>query len=458
MTTYAGKSAQYVPGRDVPNKEPPVSKFVVEKLYRVHRLRMRKIEPLVDCHVVVPDFLTNTTWKKNAENARKAKIASQNLYMFHRISKVENEESQYKKETRTHVKRIEHKALYLKKLKVQDRQHKNYKIQRENEYILKRIEQAQPEYTKKKMDEWYNYHKLFKLGRRTDPTAGHIMHGMGNLLPPKLAPLNSVTGSFDLASSVLTGNGSVYSPKHMVMDGFADPSVLGERQSLVNRILSAPDAGRMPGHMGNMGMGRGMQSQSAGGVGLGGGLEGSLMQQSLTEGGGGEGYQGTYQGNHSHSNQQMSHSVHSLPQTGQMGQMGQGQGQMGQMQGQGQTLMPQTNQSARSQGQSGRGNGPSLSQSSHTPFSNNRTPSPLSDKMTHSKKSSKGEMAAELEQALEDLSADDDALTKHSLLAATEDLLLLISRPFALPFESKNCLVQVYTSKSYDESLQLKVG
>ena len=59
MTTYGGRSAQYVPGRDVPNKEPPVSKFVVEKLYKVHRLRMKKIEPLVDCHVHVPDFLTN---------------------------------------------------------------------------------------------------------------------------------------------------------------------------------------------------------------------------------------------------------------------------------------------------------------------------------------------------------------------------------------------------------------
>jgi hypothetical protein len=45
----------------------------------------------------------------------------------------------------------------------------------------------------------------------------------------------------------------------------------------------------------------------------------------------------------------------------------------------------------------------------------------------------------------------------HSLTAATEDLVLLISRPFALPFESKNCLVQVYTSKNYDESLHLKV-
>jgi hypothetical protein len=165
MTTYAGKSAQYVPGRDVPNKEPPVSKFVVEKLYKVHRLRMKKIEPLVDCHVHIPDFLTNTTWKKNAEISRKAKIMEQNLHMYHRITKVANEESAYKKETKLHVRRIENKAMYLKKLKEQDRLHKAYKIQKENEYILKRIEKAQPEYTKKRLDEWYRHHELFKAGR-----------------------------------------------------------------------------------------------------------------------------------------------------------------------------------------------------------------------------------------------------------------------------------------------------
>jgi hypothetical protein len=38
-----------VPGKEVPNKEPPVSKFVVEKLYEVHRRRLQKIESVVDC-------------------------------------------------------------------------------------------------------------------------------------------------------------------------------------------------------------------------------------------------------------------------------------------------------------------------------------------------------------------------------------------------------------------------
>jgi hypothetical protein len=36
MTTMSGRSAQYIPGREPVNKEPSVSKFVVEKLYKVY--------------------------------------------------------------------------------------------------------------------------------------------------------------------------------------------------------------------------------------------------------------------------------------------------------------------------------------------------------------------------------------------------------------------------------------
>ena len=37
MTTYNGRSANYVAGKEVPNKEPPMSKYVVEKLYKVNK-------------------------------------------------------------------------------------------------------------------------------------------------------------------------------------------------------------------------------------------------------------------------------------------------------------------------------------------------------------------------------------------------------------------------------------
>lgn len=195
MTTYNGRSAQYIPGKDPPNREPAMSRFVIEKLYRVHRERMQKMEPLVDDHIYIPDFMTNTSWKKNAEDSKRNKILLENSHMYERIEKVERNESLYTKEQRSHIKRIEIKSGYLKKLRESDRIHRVMKIQKENEYLLKRIEKAQTEFSRKKMQQWYSYHQMFKDGRRTNPTAGHIMHGMGDILPSKLPPLDSVTGN-----------------------------------------------------------------------------------------------------------------------------------------------------------------------------------------------------------------------------------------------------------------------
>jgi hypothetical protein len=165
MTTYNGRSANYIPGKEVVNKEPPVSKFVVEKLYRVHRERIGKIEPTIDSHVKIPDFLTNQSWKKAAEKQKRIKIARHNQEIYDRISKVENSESAYTSEQKQHVKRIELKATYLKKLKEHGRLVHLLKIQKENEYLLRRIERARPEYTKKKCEDWYKHHELFKAGR-----------------------------------------------------------------------------------------------------------------------------------------------------------------------------------------------------------------------------------------------------------------------------------------------------
>lgn len=66
MTTYNGRKAGYIPGLQPVNKEPPVAKYVVEKLYRVHRERLGKVESLTDCHLTVMDFLQDQGWKKTA--------------------------------------------------------------------------------------------------------------------------------------------------------------------------------------------------------------------------------------------------------------------------------------------------------------------------------------------------------------------------------------------------------
>ena len=63
MITMDGRAGSWIPGKEVVNKEPPVSKYVVEKLYKIHRERILKMEPTIDSHVHIPDFLTDQSWK-----------------------------------------------------------------------------------------------------------------------------------------------------------------------------------------------------------------------------------------------------------------------------------------------------------------------------------------------------------------------------------------------------------
>lgn len=165
MTTYDGRAASYIPGRDVVNKEPPVSKYVVEKLYRVHRERIMKAEPVVDNHIEIPNFLLNQTWKKNAEKQRKIVINRTNRQIYERLEKLEKNESILAKENRLHVERIETKLHYLTKLKKHGRLVNLVKIQKENEYMLRRLEKTKPLYTLKECKDWYKHHELYKQGR-----------------------------------------------------------------------------------------------------------------------------------------------------------------------------------------------------------------------------------------------------------------------------------------------------
>lgn len=186
-----------MPGREVVNKEPPVSRYVVEKLYRVHRERVMKVETTIDTHIVIPDFLLNREWKKNSEKQKQKVVLQENQEIYKRIAKLEDSEGHISKENKEHRKRMTAKLDYLRKLKEHGRLVSLIKIQKENEYMLKRLEKAKPQYTLKKCKDWYKHHELYKMGRRSDPTAGHIMHGMGELLPSSLPPLSTVTTKLD---------------------------------------------------------------------------------------------------------------------------------------------------------------------------------------------------------------------------------------------------------------------
>ena len=192
MLTFDGKPISWMPGKESANKEPPTNKFVVEKLYKVHRKRINKMEPVVDCHFFVPDFLTNTSWKQITEQHRREVITKQNEVIYKRIAKAENTESLITSENREHIKRVEHELKLMKRLKQMGRIRDILKVQRENEDLLVRIDRARPEYGRKNIQEWYRHHELFKQGRRSDPTAGHLgFRGMKGLFPKALPPVES---------------------------------------------------------------------------------------------------------------------------------------------------------------------------------------------------------------------------------------------------------------------------
>lgn len=59
-----------------------------------------------------------------------------------------------------------------------------------------------------------------------------------------------------------------------------------------------------------------------------------------------------------------------------------------------------------------------------------------------------------------DMKSEIGSEYSHEMLVndvSSDELFLLSARPFALPFESKSCMVQVFSSKEYDENLRLRV-
>ena len=214
MTTFDGKPFSFVPGKEAPNREPPVSKHVVEKLYQVHRERVLKVEPLIDSHVHIPDFLTNTAWKLSAEEHRRNVIARDNEVIYKRIAKRAAETSNITKDAQDHIRRVNDIKYHTKRLKEAGRVRQVMVIQKENEMMLQRIDRARAEYTVKSIEEWYKHHTRFKEGRRSDPTAGHIMKTVSKKVLPKPLP-NLDRSNFELAVDAGKGrlkskNGSMY--------------------------------------------------------------------------------------------------------------------------------------------------------------------------------------------------------------------------------------------------------
>lgn len=188
MTTFEGKSASYVAGKQSSNKEPlytAVGKKLLESLYCVHRERVMKVEKTVDDRFVAMDFLTDTSWKQIARRHRELTIMKHNEEFYARLSKLENTESAFLREQKRHQRHIAGQAEYSKRLKAHGRRLKVDKINRENEHMHHRIANATPFYSRKQQAAEYQRNvDQINASTKTDYTAGHLLN-----IPKKLRPL-----------------------------------------------------------------------------------------------------------------------------------------------------------------------------------------------------------------------------------------------------------------------------
>lgn len=188
MTTFEGKSASFVAGKQSSNKEPlytAVGKKLLESLYCVHRERVLKVEKTVDDRFVALDFLTDTSWKQIARRHKELTIMKHNEAFYARLSKLENTESAFLREQKRHQRHIKGQAEYSKRLKAHGRRLKVDKINRENEHMHHRIAHATPFYSRKMFAADYKRNQeQINAGTKTDYTAGHLLN-----IPKKLRPL-----------------------------------------------------------------------------------------------------------------------------------------------------------------------------------------------------------------------------------------------------------------------------
>ena len=120
-----------------------------------------------------------------ARRHRELTIMKHNEEFYARLSKLENTESAFLREQKRHQRHIKGQAEYSRRLKAHGRRLKVDKINRENEHMHHRIQNASPFYSRKKFAEEYQRNlDQINAGTKTDFTAGHLLH-----IPKKLRPL-----------------------------------------------------------------------------------------------------------------------------------------------------------------------------------------------------------------------------------------------------------------------------
>lgn len=165
--------------------------LVIEKHYRSHREKLKEAQAVVDDYKDDIDLLKKRPWKRLQMQNNDEKISTLNEDIYRRLVTVENKESLITTDTKVHGQKFEQHLKCLKNINENGRLRKLIQIQRENESMMKRIENTRPRYTVKAQKKWYKDHQNYKKSRRVDVTAGHIMRspGIKSLLPRILPPL-----------------------------------------------------------------------------------------------------------------------------------------------------------------------------------------------------------------------------------------------------------------------------
>ena len=147
------------------NKEPPATKITVERMYRSHRERLQKSKTVIDDHVVIPEFMKTQRWREIDKERKQKLLEIDNEHFYGRLTKAENKISIYTAANIEHTHLISSMRKHMCRLKENDRLRKQTQIQRENEYMLVRLQRVRPKSTAASMTDWYQNHIRFKEGR-----------------------------------------------------------------------------------------------------------------------------------------------------------------------------------------------------------------------------------------------------------------------------------------------------
>jgi hypothetical protein len=112
------------------------------------------------CFYVVPIYINVSPC-----SFQDKRLMEENKIIYERIAKVEACDSKITQEAREHVRRVESVREYDRRIREDGRRRIENRIERENIFFQRRLENVKSTYSRKRFQDEYKYHILFKNGR-----------------------------------------------------------------------------------------------------------------------------------------------------------------------------------------------------------------------------------------------------------------------------------------------------